>query len=54
MYSCDESQLHRLWPPLYDDRYKVIVRSGRVMKIQAKGKVETVSLDRVKTAHLDN
>ena len=44
-------------PPLtapYDGPYKVIVRSGRVMKIQIKGKVETVSLDRVKPAHLDN
>ena len=30
------------------------VRSGRVMKILVKGKVETVSLDRVKPAHLDN
>ena len=34
--------------------YKVIVRSGRVMKILVKGKVETVSLDWVKPAHLDN
>ena len=32
----------------YDGTYKVIVRSGRVMKILVKGKVETVSLDRVK------
>ena len=38
MYFCDESQLSR----------------GRVMKILVKGKVETVSLDRVKPAHLDN
>ena len=38
-------------PPLtapYDGPYKVIVRSGRVMKILIKGKVETVSLDRAK------
>ena len=44
-------------PPLiapYDGPYKVIVRSGKVMKIQIKGKVETVSLNRVKPAHLDN
>ena len=44
-------------PPLttpYDGMYKVILRSGRVMKILVKGKVETVSLDRVKPAHLDN
>ena len=44
-------------PPLtapYDGPYKVIVRSGRVMKILVKAKVETVSLDRVKPAHLDN
>ena len=38
----------------YDGPYKVIVRSGRVMKILVKGKVETVSLDRVKPAHSDN
>ena len=38
-------------PPLttpYDGPYKVVARSGRVMKILVKGKVETVSLDRVK------
>ena len=43
-------------PPLtapYDDPYKVVARSGRVMKILMKGKVETVSLDRVKPAHLE-
>ena len=42
-------------PPLtapYDGPYKVVARSGRVMKILMKGKVETVSLDRVKPAHL--
>ena len=41
-------------PPLtapYDSPYKVIMRSGRVMKILIKGKVETVILDRVKPAH---
>ena len=41
-------------PPLtapYDGPYKVIVRSGRVMKILVKNKVETVSLNRVKPAH---
>ena len=40
-------------PPL-TALFKVIVRSGRVMKILVKGKVETVSLDRVKPSHLDN
>ena len=43
-------------PPLtapYDGLYKVVARSGRVMKILVKGKVETVSLDRVKPAHLE-
>ena len=43
-------------PPLtapYDGPYKVVARSGRVMKILIKGKVETVSLDRVKPAHLE-
>ena len=38
----------------YDSLYKVIVRSSRVMKILVKGKVETVFLDRVQAAHLDN
>ena len=37
----------------YDGPYKVVARSGRVMKILVKGKVETVSLDRVKPAHLE-
>ena len=32
----------------------IIVRSGRVLIILVKGKVETVSLDRVKPARLDN
>ena len=43
-------------PPLtalYDGPYKLVARSGRVMKILMKGKVETVSLDRVKPAHLE-
>ena len=43
-------------PPLttpYDSPYKVIVRSGRVMKILIKGKVDTVSLDRGKPAHFE-
>ena len=43
-------------PPLtapYDGPYKVVARSGRVMKILVKGKVETVSLDSVKPAHLE-
>ena len=37
----------------YDGPYEVVARSGRVMKILMKGKVETVSLDRVKPAHLE-
>ena len=43
-------------PPLtapYDGPYKVVARGGRVMKILMKSKVETVSLDRVKPAHLE-
>ena len=43
-------------PPLtapYDGPYKVIVRSGRVMKILIKSKVETVSLGRVKPVHFE-
>ena len=37
--------------PSYDGPSKVIVRSGRVMKILIKGKVETVSLE---PAHLES
>ena len=43
-------------PPLtapYDGPDKVIVRSGRVMKILIKGKVETVPSDGVKPAHFE-
>ena len=43
-------------PPLtapYDGPYKVISRSGRVMKILMKDKVETVSIDCVKPAHFE-
>ena len=43
-------------PPLtapYDGPYKVVARSGRVMKILVKGKVESVSLDGAKPAHLE-
>ena len=41
-------------PPLtapYDGPYKVISRSGRIMKILIKGKVATILIDRVKPAH---
>ena len=44
-------------PPLtapYDGPYKVVARSGKLMKILVKGKVETVSLGRVKPAHMEN
>ena len=56
--SCTHVFLRRIAiaPPLtapYDGPYKVVARSGRVMKILMKGKVETVSLDRVKHAHLE-
>ena len=43
-------------PPLtapYDGPYKVIVKNDRVLKILIKGKVETVSVDRVKPAHFE-
>ena len=43
-------------PPLsapYDEPYKVIARSGRVFKVLIKGKVETVTADRVKPAHIE-
>ena len=36
-----------------DGPYKVIVRSGRVIKILIKGKVGTISLDRVKPSHFE-
>ena len=54
--TCTHVFLHRIaiTPPLtalYDGPYKVVARSGRVIKILVKGKVETVSLDRVKPAH---
>ena len=39
--------------PAYDGPYKVISRSGKIMKILMKGKVETVSVDRVKPAHFE-
>ena len=37
----------------YDGPYKVISRSGRIMKILMKSKVQTVSVDRVKPAHFE-
>ena len=48
--TCSHVFLRRITiaPPLtapYDGPYKIIVRSGRVMKIQIEGKVETVSID---------
>ena len=55
MYSCILARI-TIAPPLtapYDGPYKVVARSGRVMKILVKGKVETVYLDRVKPAHLE-
>ena len=56
--TCNHVFLRRIAiaPPLtapHDGQYKVVARSGRVMKILVKGKVETVSLDRVKPAHLE-
>ena len=56
--TCTHAFLRRIAiaPPLtapYDGPYKVVARSGRVLKILMKGKVETVSLDRVKPAHLE-
>ena len=53
MYSCDESQLRGPLTAPYDGPYKVVARSGRVIKILMKCKVETVSLYRVKPAHLE-
>ena len=52
--TCSHVFLRRIAIVPYDGTYKVIVRSGRVMKILIKSKVGTVSLDRVKPAHLDN
>ena len=43
-------------PPLtapYDGPYKVVARSERVFKVMIKGKVEMVTADRVKVAHIE-
>ena len=43
-------------PPLtasYDGPYKVFARSGRVFKVLIKGKVEKVTADCVKPAHIE-
>ena len=43
-------------PPLtapYDGPYKVVARSGQVFKVLIKGKVKTVTADRVKPAHIE-
>ena len=37
----------------YDGPYKVVARSGRVFKVLIKDKVETVTADRVKPAHIE-
>ena len=37
----------------YDGPYKVVARSGRVFKVLIKGKVETVTADRVKPVHIE-
>ena len=37
----------------YDGPYKVVARRGRVFKVLIKGKVETVTADRVKPAHIE-
>ena len=37
----------------YDGPYKVISKSGRVIKILRKGKVATVTIDRMKPAHFE-
>ena len=42
----------RLTAP-YDGPYKVVARSGRVLKVLIKGKVETVTADRIKPAHIE-
>ena len=43
-------------PPLttpYVGPYTVVARSGRVFKVLFKGKVETVTADRVKPEHIE-
>ena len=43
-------------PPLtapHDGQCNVVARSGRVFKVLIKGKVETVTADRVKPAHIE-
>ena len=39
--------------PLYDGPYKIVARSGRVFKVLIKGKVEKVTAERVKPAHIE-
>ena len=56
--TCSHGFLRRIAiaPPLtapYDGPYKVVARSGRVFKELIKDKVETVTADRVKPAHIE-
>ena len=53
MYFCDESSIAQPLTAPYDGSYQIISRSGRVLKILMKGKVETVTVDRVKPAHFE-
>ena len=56
--TCSHVFLRRIaiTPPLtapYDGPFKVVARSGRVFKVMIKGKVETVTADRVKPVHIE-
>ena len=46
--------VHKLLQPPYDGQYKVLERSKKYFVINIKCKRDTISLNRLKPAHLDN
>ncbi|XP_071643032.1 uncharacterized protein [Temnothorax longispinosus] len=46
--------VRRSLQPLYEGPYLVLERSDKVFKVSIKGQPTTVSIDRVKPAHLEN
>ena len=56
MFACIFATHPPIAPPLtapYNGPYKVVTRSGRVFKVLIKGKVETLTADLVKPAHIE-
>ena len=58
LYTCSDGFLQRIAiaQPLtapYDGPYKVVARSGQVFKVMIKGKVEMVTADCGKPAHIE-